>query len=237
MEMSATPARRSREFTVLHWNIQWGGGLFRSPGTMEAQRRRSRRDTRPGGHQRGSGQLDREARRRPGSGASHVDILHDSRAPTGIAWRCAPGGRLSLEERSPLPGGAGMASWPTSVTAAPAPRGRWPELADSSRCPSCRRSRDLQGRRCVGPALRLRRRRLQHAKPQPRLRRAEGPGLPPGRPFVSGWRATFPAWLPVYDIDHVWIGRNLASLPARSSTVPRPTIADKSFVSRRGPHP
>ena len=23
----------------------------------------------------------------------------------------------------------------------------------------------------------------------------------------SGWRATFPAWLPVYDIDHVWLGR------------------------------
>jgi endonuclease/exonuclease/phosphatase family metal-dependent hydrolase len=21
----------------------------------------------------------------------------------------------------------------------------------------------------------------------------------------SGWRGTFPAWLPVYDIDHVWL--------------------------------
>ncbi len=30
---------------------------------------------------------------------------------------------------------------------------------------------------------------------------------------AAGWRATFPSWLPVYDIDHVWLspGQELAS--------------------------
>jgi endonuclease/exonuclease/phosphatase (EEP) superfamily protein YafD len=23
---------------------------------------------------------------------------------------------------------------------------------------------------------------------------------------ARGWRGTFPAWMPVYDIDHVWLG-------------------------------
>ncbi len=26
---------------------------------------------------------------------------------------------------------------------------------------------------------------------------------------TRGWRGTFPSWLPVYDIDHVWIARHL----------------------------
>ncbi len=26
---------------------------------------------------------------------------------------------------------------------------------------------------------------------------------------AAGWRATFPSWLPIYDIDHIWVGREL----------------------------
>jgi endonuclease/exonuclease/phosphatase family metal-dependent hydrolase len=26
---------------------------------------------------------------------------------------------------------------------------------------------------------------------------------------AAGWRATFPSWLPIYDIDHVWLTRGL----------------------------
>ena len=37
-DRSTTAGPGDREISVLHWNVQWGGGLFRVPRTWAAQR-------------------------------------------------------------------------------------------------------------------------------------------------------------------------------------------------------
>ena len=53
------------EVTVLHWNVQWGGGLFRSPRTWSAQRSEilEAQSGHRHSHRASSGRLARAARR------------------------------------------------------------------------------------------------------------------------------------------------------------------------------
>ena len=209
VSQTTTPLAGSLEISLLHWNIQWGGGLFRSQQTWAAQR---------------SEILKRDADiivltelppvdwmahlvDEMGKGASTVYLEHDR--ASGREFRMAVCSRwpIQLNERVSLPGGAGM-----SVTA---------EVRH-------RRLRLL----CVDGQSDPFRSRLPFLVAITDLCRAASAA---GRPFDvvvgdfntpahslgfdaimdqgytlasksdAGWRGTFPSWLPLYDIDHVWL--------------------------------
>jgi endonuclease/exonuclease/phosphatase family metal-dependent hydrolase len=201
------------ELTLLHWNVQWGGGLFRGPRAWKALRS-TILDQLPdlvvlseAPPDDWLGQLNGDL----GAGASHVGIFHDPSSPYWYRMVVCSRWPIHLEGRLPLPGGVAM-----SVTAEV--RGRVYRLLVVDGVSSPLRSR-LPFLRAIAGAC----------------RDAESAGRPydfvvgdfntPSRSLgfdaladqgyrlasrsAFGWRATFPAWLPVYDIDHVWIGPRL----------------------------
>jgi endonuclease/exonuclease/phosphatase family metal-dependent hydrolase len=201
------------EISLLHWNVQWGGGLFRNQQTWSAQRSEIlRRDP----------DIIVLSELPPavwiarltddlGSGASTVYLEHDPGSRYEYRMAVCSRWPIRLERRIRLPGGAGM-----SVTA------------------------EVQGRRlrllCVDGQSNPFRSRLPFLGAIADLCRAASAA---GRPFdvvvgdfntparslgfdslmdqgytlasrsAAGWRGTFPSWLPLYDIDHVWLGPGL----------------------------
>jgi endonuclease/exonuclease/phosphatase family metal-dependent hydrolase len=211
--ISEPPGTGDQEISVLHWNVQWGGGLFRGPRTWTAQRDaivRMRPDLVVLSEAPPGDWLDRLVGDL-GPGAAYVGIHHDPRSPYWYRMAVCSRWPIRLDERLRLPGGAGM-----SVIAEI--RGRPLRLLVVDGLSSPFRSR--------GPFLRA----IADA-----CREADASGKPvdlilgdfntPSRSLgfdgleslgyrlagrsARGWRGTFPSWLPVYDIDHVWLGRGL----------------------------
>jgi endonuclease/exonuclease/phosphatase family metal-dependent hydrolase len=211
--ISGEPARGDREVSVLHWNVQWGGGLFRGPVTWAAQRAAMvgmktdlivLSEAPPGDW------LDRLVSDL-GPGASYVGIQHDPSQPYSFHLAVCSRWPIRLEEHLRFPGGSGM-----SVVAEVPGRALRLLVVDGLSSPF--RSR-LPFLRAVADAC----------------READAAGRPydlilgdfntPSRSLgfqdlealdyrltgrsAPGWRGTFPAWLPVYDIDHVWLARDL----------------------------
>jgi endonuclease/exonuclease/phosphatase family metal-dependent hydrolase len=210
LSLTTEPVAGSTEISLLHWNIQWGGGLFRSQQTWAAQRSEIlRRDP----------DIIVLSELPPvdwmtqlvddmGAGASTVYLAHDRSSRHEFRMAVCSRWPIQLNERVSLPGGAGM-----SVTA------------------------EVRGRRlrllCVDGQSNPFRSRLPFLVAITDLCSAASAA---GRPFDlvvgdfntparslgfdammdqgytlasksdAGWRGTFPSWLPLYDIDHVWLG-------------------------------
>ncbi|MHB1561852.1 MAG: endonuclease/exonuclease/phosphatase family protein [Isosphaeraceae bacterium] len=222
-EHPATPGER--EVSVLHWNVQWGGGLFRGPRSWAAQRaailarhpdlivlsEAPPRDW--------LDQLVAEL----GPGASLITIQHHPSSPYWYRLAVISRRPLRQEPAPSLPNGSALVvvaevdgrdlrllivdglSSPT--------RPRLPFLAAIAE--SCRRARandrpfDLVLGDFNTPSRSL------------GFDELEALGYTLAGRSAHGWRATFPAWLPVYDIDHVWLA-------------PGMTLASCSFFN--GPH-
>ena len=192
------------EITLLHWNVLWGGGPYRTEHTWASERleimtqdpdiivlselppeewiRMMTRSMGPGAHS---------------AMTSLVGVF--SRWP------------VRFERRIEFPGGEGMSA---SVEVRGAPfrllvvdgvsdprRSRLPFLnAIAKECQAARdegRPFDVIAGDFNTPSRSLGFDALA----------AEGYALA-GR-SASGWRATFPSWLPVFDIDHIWVGPSL----------------------------
>jgi endonuclease/exonuclease/phosphatase family metal-dependent hydrolase len=207
------PRPGDREVVVLHWNVQWGGGILRSRRTLGAQRfeilRRSPdlvilSEAPPGDWLK---QLVGDI----GAGASCVRLAH---GPNSQYWfRLAVCSRwpIRLEERLPLPGGVAM-----SVIAEVHRRPLRLLVVDGVSSPFRSRRPFL---RAIAQAC-----REAAAAGQP-YDVVVGDFNTPSRALgfddlttqgyrlagrsATGWRATFPAWLPLYDIDHVWLAPGL----------------------------
>ena len=83
-----------REISVFHWNVQWGGGLFRGPRTWEAQREamlKGQPDLIVLSEAPPDNWLDRLVADL-GPGASFVGIRHDPSEPLLVS----PGGLLAV---------------------------------------------------------------------------------------------------------------------------------------------
>ena len=211
---SVAPTRPGdREVRVLHWNVLWGGGLFQGPGAWAAQRQ-AILDRNPElivlNEAPPVNWIERLADDL-GPDGSWVGIQHDP--SSRYRYRLAVCSRwpLRMEELVTLPGGSGM-----SVSADLPGRRLRLLVVDGISAPARSRLPFLQA---IAKAC----------------REAEASGRPfdlvvgdfntPSRSLgfdhlealgyrlagrSSGdWRATFPAWLPVYDIDHTWLAPTL----------------------------
>jgi endonuclease/exonuclease/phosphatase family metal-dependent hydrolase len=197
------------EVTLLHWNVMWGGGPFRSERTWAAQR---------------AAIMERNpdfivlSELPPadwlkllidemGPGANVVGIEHDRRSPywfrLGVCSRCP----IQVEKRMPLPGGVAM-----SVAAEVRGRAMRLLIVDG-------KSNPFQSRLpFLGAIAELCREAAKEGRP---FDAVAGDFNTPSRSIgfdslmaegytlasrsAAGWRGTFPSWLPIYDIDHIWI--------------------------------
>ena len=86
--------------------------------------------------------------------------------------------------------------------------------------------RSLPGRGGRGETVRRGGRRFQYAWPRIGFESLAAQGYTLASRSAAGWRGTFPSWLPLYDIDHVWLGPGLGCDLARCLTErPRPPRA------------
>jgi endonuclease/exonuclease/phosphatase family metal-dependent hydrolase len=202
-----------REVSVLHWNVQWGGGLFRSPQTWAAQRAEiltHQADLIILSEAPASAWVDQLVGDL-GAGASRAPIESERGSRHWFGVVVCSRWSVRLEEVVSLPNGKGM-----NVVAHVNGRHLRILVVDGksnpfiSRLPflegivaTCRTARDA-GRPfdvVVGdfntPSRSLGFDRLVEE------------GFTLASRSTAGWRATFPSWLPIYDIDHVWLGRSL----------------------------
>ncbi len=210
---TSEPARGDREVSVLHWNVQWGGGLFRGPVTWTAQRAamvEMKPDLIVLSEAPPRDWLDRLVSDL-GPGASYVGVQHDPRTPDWFHLAACSRWPIRLEEHLKFPGGSGM-----SVVAEIAGRPLRLLVVDGvsspfrSRLPFLRavadacREADASGKPydVILGDFNTPSRSLGFAELETLDYRLTGRSAP-------GWRGTFPAWLPVYDIDHVWLARDL----------------------------
>jgi endonuclease/exonuclease/phosphatase family metal-dependent hydrolase len=200
----------SARVTVLHWNVQWGGGIFRSPRSWAGQR-----STILGHHpdiiilsELPPADWVEQLVDEMGPGASIAGIEHD---PGSRYWfRLAVCSRwpVRLEDRWRIPGGVAMSA-SVEVQGRPirilAVDGRSNPFV--SRLPflhaiaaACQAAAD-QGRPfdCIAGDFNTPSRSVGFDA-------FEAQGFSLASRFSGGWRGTFPSWLPIYDIDHVWIG-------------------------------
>jgi endonuclease/exonuclease/phosphatase family metal-dependent hydrolase len=208
------------EVTLLQWNVMWGGGPFRSPRTWAAQRAEiTGRDPDivilselpPAAWLE---QLVDEM----GPGADVVGIQHDPLSPYWFRLAVCSRWPVRLDERIPLPGGVGM-----SVTVTVRDRPFRLLVVDGKSNPFHSR---LPFVRAIAELCRA---AEQDGHP---FNAVAGDFNTPSRSIgfdamraqgytlaglsAAGWRGTFPAWLPIYDIDHVWVNPGLR---VRSTTL------------------
>lgn len=207
------PSPGDRVVSVLHWNVQWGGGLFRSPRAWRAQcgAIQGRNPDLIVISEAPAGDWIDRLVADLGPGASFVGMQHDPRSTYWYRLAVCSQWPVRLDRRLSLPGGSGM-----SVVAKVEGRPIRLLVVDGISLPT--RSR-LPFLRAIAAAC----------------RDAETAGRPfdvilgdfntPSRSLgfddlaaigyrlagraSAGWRGTFPSWLPVYDIDHVWLGRRV----------------------------
>lgn len=204
-----SPRPGESEVSILHWNVQWGGGPFRGPRTWQAQRDAimSRNPDLIVLSEAPPGDWIERLVANLGTGAHFVGIHHDPRSHHWYRLGVCSRWPLRLEKPIPVPGGSAM-----SVVAEVGNRPIRLLVVDGLSSPA--RSR-LPFLRAIAAAC----------------REAEAVGHPfdlilgdfntPSRSLgfdeleslgyrlagrsASGWRGTFPSWLPVYDIDHAWV--------------------------------
>jgi endonuclease/exonuclease/phosphatase family metal-dependent hydrolase len=208
------------EVSLLHWNVQWGGGLFRSQKTWAAQRFEILQrepdlvilsELPP---DNGVEQLVSQL----GPSADWVGIRHDPRSPYWLRLAVCSRRPIHLEQRHPLPGGVAM-----SVTAEV--RGRPVRLlvVDGqsnpfrSRLPFLRAIAEVcQNSADAGHPIDAVVGDFNTLSRSIGFDTLTNQGFTLASRSASGWRGTFPSWLPLYDIDHVWLG---PALRVRSCTL------------------
>jgi Endonuclease/Exonuclease/phosphatase family len=228
------------EVTLLHWNVLWGGGPFRSERTWASLREEIvARDPdlillselpRP--------EWLKQLVDQVGPGANVVGIERSPRSPYGLQLGVCSRWPIQLEKRMTLPGGVAM-----SVAAAV--RGREMRLlvVDGKSNPFQSRLPFLAA---IAQACRE---AVEAGRP---FDAVVGDFNTPSRSIgfdsltalgytlasrsAAGWRGTFPSWLPIYDIDHVWIRLGLR---IRSCTLFTAPASDHrgQFVSLLLPEP
>ncbi len=198
-----------QEVTVLHWNVQWGGGPFRGPATWKSQRSEivGRNPDLVVLSEAPPHDWLTQLTAELGEGASYVGTFHDPSSPYWYRMAVCSRWPLRLEERIALPDGAAM-----SVTAEVRDRRIRLLVVDGASSPWKSR---LPFLRDLNVACRN---ATAEGRPYDMLL---GDFNTPSRSLgfdelvaegyrlagwsSTGWRATFPSWLPVYDIDHIWI--------------------------------
>jgi endonuclease/exonuclease/phosphatase family metal-dependent hydrolase len=196
------------ELSLLHWNVQWGGGIFKSPNTWAAQRAEilSRKPDLVVLSEGPSSDWIEQLVRELGPGADWVGIEHDPASRYWFKLAVCCRWPIQLEGRVPLPNGSGM-----SVIAEV--RGRPLRLLVVDGLSNPRRSR-LPFLHAIAEVCQT---ATESGRPFDAIvgdfntpsqsigfdaLSAQGYTLA-GR-SARGWRATFPSFLPLYDIDHVW---------------------------------
>ena len=197
------------EVTLLHWNVMWGGGPFRTERTWAAQRAEiMKRDPDliilseppPAGW---LNLLIDEI----GPGASLVGIDHDRRSSYWFRLGVCSRWPIQVENRTPLPGGVAM-----SVTAQVRGRAMRLLVVDG-------KSNPFQSRLpFLGAIAEICRQAMREGRPFDVVAgdfnspshsigfdALTDQGYALASRSAAGWRATFPSWLPIYDIDHVWL--------------------------------
>ena len=207
------------EITVLHWNVLWGGGPFRGPMTWKSQRSaivgRSPdlvvlSEAPPPDWLT---QLTAEL----GEDATYVGTFHEPGSPYWYRMAVCSRWPLRLEEKISLPGGSAM-----SVTAKFRGRSLRILVVDGASSPWKSRLPFLHALNEVC--------RKATAKKRP-YDMILGDFNTPSRSIgfdelvaqgyrlagwsSTGWRATFPSWFPVYDIDHIWLSPGLRIVVCR----------------------
>lgn len=201
------------ELTMLHWNVQWGGGPFRSQRTWAAQRAEIE-DRDP--------DLIILSELPPadwlellvnelGPEASCAGMEHDGRSRDWFRLGVCSRWPLHQEKLMPLPGGVAM-----SVACEVRDRRVRLLVVDGKSNPFASRLPFLQAISDLCQAA--------SAEGRP-FDAVAGDFNTPGRSIgfdalvsqgyklasrsAAGWRGTFPSWLPIYDIDHIWLGPGL----------------------------
>ncbi len=202
-----------REVSVLHWNVQWGGGLFRSPRTWAAQRGeilRQNPDLVILSEAPPAAWVD-ELVGDLGPGAYCARIENEPGRPYEFGLAVCSRWPVRLEEGVPLPNGKGM-----SVVAHVKGCRLRIFVVDGLSNPFRSRLPFLQGVVAACRAARGAGRPFEVVvgdfnTPSQSLGfdRLVKEGYTLASRSAAGWRATFPSWLPIYDIDHVWLGRGL----------------------------
>ena len=197
------------EVTLLHWNVMWGGGPFRNERTWAAQRAEMMsRDPDliilsepppPDWLKRLTDEI--------GAGANVVGIDHERRSPYWFRLGVCSRWPIRREKGMLLPGGAAM-----SVTADVRGRAMRLLVVDG-------KSNPFQSRLpFLGAIDQICRDAAREGRPFDVVAgdfntpsrsigfdALTGQGYTLASRAASGWRGTFPAWLPLYDIDHVWL--------------------------------
>ena len=225
-----TAGDNDQDLTLLHWNVQWGGGIFRNEKTWAAQRLEIRRrhadlvilsEVPPVSSLE---QLVSDL----GPGATWVGIEHDAQSLNLLNLAVCSRWPIRLENRIPLSGGTAM----SVIAEFPGRRMRL-LVVDGQSNPF--RSR-LPFLRAIAEACQ------SAADTGQSYDAVVGDFNTPSRSIgfdalaaqgyrlasrsARGWRGTFPSWLPLYDIDHVWLrGRSISSLALCSTDRPLTTAA------------
>ena len=202
-----------REVTLLQWNVLWGGGPFRNQQTWAAQRAEIARHDPDVIILSELPPADWIAKLVAdlGPGADMATTEHDPRNPHWFRMGVYSRWPVRLEERVPLPGGAAMSAT-VSVRGTPLRflvvdgrsnpfRSRLPFLAAIAQM--CRIAAE-QGRPfdVVAGDFNTPSQSVGFDDLKKQLYNLAGRA-------THGWRGTFPAFLPIYDIDHVWLGPGL----------------------------
>ena len=201
------------DVSLLHWNVQWGGGFFRSPKTWTAQRAEilSRQPDLIVLSEGPSADWIEQLVGDLGPGGAWVGVEHHP--PSRYWYKLVVCSRwpIVLEKSDPLPGGTAM-SVIAKVRGLPVRllvvdglsnpfRSRLPFLQANAE--SCQAAADAghpydavvgdfnTPSRSIGfDAL-------------------AGQGYTLASRSSRGWRGTFPSFMPVYDIDHVWLASKI----------------------------
>jgi endonuclease/exonuclease/phosphatase family metal-dependent hydrolase len=213
------PRSGERGISLLHWNVQWGGGLFRNSQTWTAQRSEILRH-KPGIvilSEAPTGAWVDQLVADLGPGATRAHIEHESGNPYWYGLAVCSRWPVLFEEGVALPNGKGMS---VTVTTASGPLRIL--VVDGMSSPFLSRLPFLNAVIAACHAARIAGRPYDLVvgdfnTPSRSLGfdRLIEEGYTLASRSAAGWRATFPSWLPVYDIDHVWLGRGLRVGSAR----------------------
>ena len=197
------------EVTLLQWNVLWGGGPFRSQRTWAAQRAEIMKrdpDILIMSELPPAEWLEQLAQD-IGPGANVVGIEHDPRSRYWFRLGICSRWPIRLEKRVPLPGG--VAIFVTCEV-----RGRAVRLLAVDG-----KSNPFQSRLpFLGAIAEICRAAAEEGRPFDAVAgdfntpsrsigfdRLTALGYALASRSAAGWRGSFPAWLPIYDIDHVWL--------------------------------
>ena len=197
------------EVTLLHWNVLWGGGPFRSERTWAALRAKIMEHdpdiivlSEPPPAAWLKKFIDEI-----GPGANVVGIDHDPGSRYWFRLGVCSRWPILVERRVPLPGGVAM-----SVVAQVRGRSMRLLIVDGKSNPFQSRLPFLGAIAQICHDAALEKRPFDAvAGDFNTLSRSIGfdsltaQGFTLAGRSAAGWRGTFPSWLPIYDIDHVWV--------------------------------